>query len=743
MSETTTLRQLSRDYAQGRLTLAQYREQRARLLDGLNSGITPLTPYRIAAAPPVDLGERSSTTLQGIRLTALPPLPVSSRWPLWLAAVAVAVIVIGAGIYFLHGEKPPAPVAENPPAAPESPPPAATPPAAAPSAPLVEDFLRNADWGKERLDRFLADWAALTEGDRASFTQSSAYRDLADGTYSQIIKEQALLGLGDDKEVLDRQEVLIHFADQVGFSDNRFKEAAANLAKLRAAQTASTTPPVTPTAAAPPPPAPTTSPQVVENTATTPPPPPAAPAPAKEPAATKPAAAPETAAPAAPVTPPAAPPIAAPAPTLAEVAAAAPPAAAATATTAPESTAKKTAAAEKTPAAAEKTAPTENAAEAAAAKPEATETAAPETKATAKQKKTLECYADLAKERKPFCRDGMSDGGVGPLLAVLPAGEFSMGGGAAHAEPAHKVTIPNSIAMSLYEISSGEFEIFCKATGRSCPPQPWQGADYPVVNVSWADATAYAEWLSKATGHPYRLPTEAEWEYGARAGSTTRYPFGDELLPTHARFSYQGPVDSPMPRSDHTINRNNFRLYHMIGNVREWVQDGWHDGYQGAPADGKAWEGSSGHPVRGGCYKDRAEALTSASRESGPAQGDDCTGFRVVEDIPAHSSRDAQPLAKKGQAWATAQGQNQYTLQLFAVQSLKQVEKLMARYPKLELMIVPSENPDLPYKVYYGLFDSKELARTAWAQLPKALIKDNPKPFIQSFAQIQRSFAGR
>jgi formylglycine-generating enzyme required for sulfatase activity len=734
MSETATLRQLSRDYALGRLTLAQYREQRASLLDGLHSGTTPLTPYRPPATPPVDPGEKSSTTLQGIRLATLPPPPESSRWPLWLAAAAAVVIAIGAGFYYLRGGQPTTPVVENPPPAAETttPSPAETPPAVAPSTPLVEEFLHKADWGKESLDRFVTNWAALNESDRANLMQSSAYRDLVDGTYSQIIKEQAMLGLGDDKEALDRQEVLIHFADQIEFSDNRIKEAAANLAKLRAAQTAGTPPPIAPAAATPAPPTPPAPAEVAKNVS---PPPPATPA--KEPAP-KPAP-PETTAPA---TPPATPAVATPEPAASAAATAAATAAAATAATAAASAAKKAAVAEKSPPEAEKTAPAESTAEAATAKPESTETTAAETKATTKQKKTLECYADLAKERKPFCRDGMSDGGVGPILAVLPAGEFSMGGGAPHAEPAHKVTIPNSIAMSLYETSSGEFEIFCKATGRSCPPQPWQGADYPVVNISWTDAAAYAEWLSKATGHAYRLPTEAEWEYGARAGSTTRYPFGDELLPTHARFSYQGPVDSPMPRSDHTINRNNFKLYHMIGNVREWVQDGWHDGYQGAPADGKAWEGS-GHTVRGGCYKDRAEALTSASRESGPAQGDNCTGFRVVEDIPAHSSRESQPGARPGPTWATAQGQNQYTLQLFAVQSLKQVEKLMTKYPKLELMIMPSEDPGLPYRVYYGLFDSKELARTAWAQLPKALLKDNSKPFIQSFAQIQRSVAGR
>ncbi|HTT07777.1 MAG TPA: SUMF1/EgtB/PvdO family nonheme iron enzyme [Gammaproteobacteria bacterium] len=761
MSETITLRQLSRDYAQGHLTLAQYREQRARLLDGLYSGTTSLMPYRPSPTPPVDLGEKSSTTLQGIKLSPLPIPSESSRRSLWLVAAAIAVIAVGAGIYFLYGGQPTAPIAENPPPAPESPPPeaasppTATPPApsAAPSSPLVEDFVHKADWKKESLDRFLADWAALSESERGNLRQSPPYRDLVDGTYSEIIKEEALLGLGDDKEVLNREDVLLHFADQMEFNGERFKEAAEKLAKLRAAQTAGTPAPAAPAATPvtpPPAPAPAAPVQVAKNAPATPPPP-AAPAESKPEippeAATPTAAAASTAATA--VAPAATAPAGAPKKETAaektppETEKAAATAAAVTAATAvaAAATSKKETAAEKTPPEAEKASSVETEAET-AAKQEPAEAAAPEAKTTAKQKRTLECYADLAKERKPFCRDGMNDGGVGPILAVLPAGEFTMGGGAPHAEPAHKVTIPRNLAVSLYEVSSGEFEAFCKATSRSCPPQPWQGADFPVVNVSWADATAYAEWLSKATGHSYRLPTEAEWEYAARAGTTSRYPFGDELLPTHARFSYQGPVDSPLPRSDHTVNRNNFKLYHMVGNVREWVQDGWHDNYQGAPTDGKAWEGS-GHTVRGGCYRDRAESLTSASRESGPAQGDDCTGFRVVEDIPAQSRQETRPVAKRGPAWAKAQGQNQYTLQLFAVQSIKQVEKLMTRFPKLELMIVPTEDPELPFRVYYGLFDNKELAHSAWAQLPRALIKDNPRPFIQSFAQIQRSVAGR
>src|SRR5581483_1113751 len=401
MSETTTLRQLSRDYAQGRLTQAQYREQRARLLDGLFSGALPLTPYQPPATPPVDPGEKSSTTLQGIRLVIPQSLPGSSRQPLWLAAAAIVVIAAGAGIYFLHGGQPAAPVAGNPPAAPQAttagapaPSPEMTPPAAAPASSLLEDFLRDTDWKKDSLNRFAADWAALNENDRSSLKQSPAYRDLVDGTYSQIIKEEALLGLGDDKEVLDREDVLIHFADQMGFSGERFKEAAAKMAKLRAAQTAAATPPAAAPAAG-------ASPEVAQNAPASPP---AAPAVTQAPEETRPAAA-EAAAPATAAAVSAAAETTAPAATTPEGAStkekaaektpreAEKPAAAAV----EEAPKKEPTAAEKAPPASEKVAPAEPAAEA-AAKPESTEAPTSEAKAAAKPRRTLECYAELAKE---------------------------------------------------------------------------------------------------------------------------------------------------------------------------------------------------------------------------------------------------------------------------------------------------------------------------------------------------------
>jgi formylglycine-generating enzyme required for sulfatase activity len=156
----------------------------------------------------------------------------------------------------------------------------------------------------------------------------------------------------------------------------------------------------------------------------------------------------------------------------------------------------------------------------------------------------------------------------------------------------------------------------------------------PIVNVSWSEAVAYAEWLSGVTGARYRLPTEAEWEYAARGGATTTYPFGDELLPTHARFSFRQTEERPLAANDRSINRNDFRLYHMLGNVREWVADAWSDHYAGAPADGRAAPGGAGERVvRGGSYADGADALRVAARVRLGAAGDRYTGFRLLREL--------------------------------------------------------------------------------------------------------------
>jgi len=244
------------------------------------------------------------------------------------------------------------------------------------------------------------------------------------------------------------------------------------------------------------------------------------------------------------------------------------------------------------------------------------------------------CKASLVKSRKPYCRDKIEGVGNGPTMVVIRSGGFTMGGKNKDEQPAHTVTINSHFAMSVHEISFGEYDVFCQSKNTPCPKQPWSGKDYPVVNITHGDATTYTEWLSEKTGQSYRLPSEAEWEYAARAGTKSEYPFGDEILITNAVFSDKKELSAPLPKSDRSINKNKFRLYHMVGNVREWVADTWHDDYSGAPVDGSAYvdTGVNQYLVRGGSYADPAEALRSGAREK-LLSADNYTGFRVLREL--------------------------------------------------------------------------------------------------------------
>ena len=148
--------------------------------------------------------------------------------------------------------------------------------------------------------------------------------------------------------------------------------------------------------------------------------------------------------------------------------------------------------------------------------------------------------------------------------------------------------------MGRYEVTFAEYDRFVSATGRESPDdRGWGRGRRPVINVNQADAKAYATWLSAQTGKTYRLPSEAEWEYAARARTRTRYSWGDSIGCDQARYgrreggecsdSWDGtvPVGSFEP--------NAFGLYDMHGNVWEWVADCWHDNYEDAPTDGSAW----------------------------------------------------------------------------------------------------------------------------------------------------------
>jgi formylglycine-generating enzyme required for sulfatase activity len=203
-------------------------------------------------------------------------------------------------------------------------------------------------------------------------------------------------------------------------------------------------------------------------------------------------------------------------------------------------------------------------------------------------------------------------------------------------QPVHHVTLRQPFAISVYEVSQGEYKQYCERAKRTCASQPWAGDDYPVVNVSWDDARAYADWLSSVTHHHYSLPSESQWEYAARAGRTGLFPSGDALSATDSQFSGASRQTAAARRSQ-TFNPNAFRLLHTVGNVREWVEDSWSPSFGGAPDDGSAVNSAQAtlRVVRGGSYADGAARLRLSLRESLPLTTRDVTtGFRIARELP-------------------------------------------------------------------------------------------------------------
>ena len=252
-----------------------------------------------------------------------------------------------------------------------------------------------------------------------------------------------------------------------------------------------------------------------------------------------------------------------------------------------------------------------------------------------------------------------------PEMVVVPAGRFRMGGlagvGYGNEKPVREVMIARPFALAKHEVTRGEFSRFVNATeyatGGSCyiledgkwnessgsdwrSPGFRQTEEHPVVCVGWDDAAAYARWLSSETGEAYRLPSEAEWEYATRAGSTTKYHFGNDewqlcrygngadqtLKKEHPELTlHQGYLDLRVLKCRDgyvqtapvgSFAANAFGLHDMHGNVMEWVEDCWRGSYEGAPDDGTARlpGACSERVLRGGSWRSRPEALRAALR---------------------------------------------------------------------------------------------------------------------------------
>ena len=231
-----------------------------------------------------------------------------------------------------------------------------------------------------------------------------------------------------------------------------------------------------------------------------------------------------------------------------------------------------------------------------------------------------------------------------PEMIVIPAGKFIMGSPEneldrnASEGPPHEVTIAKPFALSKFEVTFEEWDA-CVAAA-ACPrvPDRWGRERMPVINVSWVDIKQYVSWLSQLTGKEYRLPTEAEWEYAARAGVNTRYSWGDDLGMGNANCDGCGSQwDLQQTAPVGSFKPNRAGLYDMHGNVWEWVEDSWHENYDVAPTDGSAWV-RGGDPsfrvVRGGSWRNESELVRAAVRFRRNANVRfDTLGFRVARTI--------------------------------------------------------------------------------------------------------------
>lgn len=231
------------------------------------------------------------------------------------------------------------------------------------------------------------------------------------------------------------------------------------------------------------------------------------------------------------------------------------------------------------------------------------------------------------------------DCGDCPEMVAVPAGAFMMGGTSEHDSPAHRVAIDKPFAIGRYEVTFADWAR-CRNEG-GCTHNPndrgWGRDNRPVIDVSWIDAKAFAAWLSKKTGQTYRLPSEAEWEYAARAGTRSAYWWGPDVGSRRAncRDCSTGEQQRTLPVG--TFQANPFGLFDTSGNVAEWIEDCWNDNYRGAPSDGSAWTKGQCRlrVLRGGAYDSQPAYLGSATRFRYDYDVRySANGFRLVREIP-------------------------------------------------------------------------------------------------------------
>jgi formylglycine-generating enzyme required for sulfatase activity len=257
------------------------------------------------------------------------------------------------------------------------------------------------------------------------------------------------------------------------------------------------------------------------------------------------------------------------------------------------------------------------------------------------------------KPAAPSATREFRDSDQAPMMRVIPAGAFDMGspvsepGRSTFEDVQHHVTIARTFALAENDVTFDQWDA-CVAgggcNGYSPGDQGWGRGSRPVINVSWDDAVAYMTWLSVKTNQHYRLPTEAEWEYAARAGTSTIYWWGDVADHDHANYGNDKCCSGLALGADTWINTapvgsfeaNPWGLFDMNGNVMQLVADCWHTSYAGAPVDGSVWaeKGCSVRPARGGSWSGTPAFIRSADRIFVPENTRRTfMGFRVARDM--------------------------------------------------------------------------------------------------------------
>jgi len=225
-------------------------------------------------------------------------------------------------------------------------------------------------------------------------------------------------------------------------------------------------------------------------------------------------------------------------------------------------------------------------------------------------------------------------------LVVVPPGDFVMGSNdTPYEKPEHLISIRKPFAIGRREVTFAEWDTCADAGACKVRPEDhgWGRGDRPVINVSWEDAKLYVAWLSQKTGQKYRLPSEAEWEYAARAGTRTPFWWGREAGAGHAQCDGCGSPIKQQVVPAGSFRPNGFGLYDTSGNAAEWVEDCWNDSYRNAPKDASPW--TSGdcrlRVLRGGNFLSKASDVRSSARFRYDVDVRYyANGFRVVRELP-------------------------------------------------------------------------------------------------------------